>query len=74
MAAAVSNKAEMARLKEDLGKLFSLIDLGELKWLLGITVTWDCNAHTISLCQAWSWSSKKQPTIVTSSTKAIINF
>jgi len=27
MAAAVSNKAEMARLKEDLGKLFSLMTL-----------------------------------------------
>src|SRR5882724_6180702 len=42
----------MARLKEEHGKLFSLIDLGELKWLLGITVTQDCNACTISLCQA----------------------
>src|SRR5882724_2494109 len=52
MAAAASDKAEMARLKEDLGKLFSLIDLRELKWLLGIAVTRDCNPHTISLCQA----------------------
>ena len=52
MAAVASDKAEMARLKEDLGKLFSLIDLGELKWLLGIAVTRDCNTHTISLFQA----------------------
>ena len=52
MVAAASDKVEMARLKEELGKLFSLIDLRELKWLLGIAVTWDHNAHTISLCQA----------------------
>ena len=31
MAAAASDKAEMARLKEELGELFSLVDLGELK-------------------------------------------
>src|SRR5882724_1935018 len=52
MAATASNKAEMARLKEELRKLFSLIDLRELKWLLGITVTQDHNACTILLCQA----------------------
>src|SRR5882724_4772574 len=52
MAVAASDKVEMARLKEDLRKLFSLIDLRELKWLLGIAVTQDCNKCTISLCQA----------------------
>ena len=52
MAAAASDKVEMARLKEELRKLFSLVDLGELKWLLGITVTQDCNACTIYLYQA----------------------
>src|SRR5882672_10066370 len=52
MAAAASNKAEMAKLKEQLGKLFSIVDLGELKWLLGIAVTRNQHAHTISLCQA----------------------
>ena len=31
---------EMAKLKEELGKLFSLMDLGELKWLLAIAITW----------------------------------
>ena len=44
MAAAASDKAEIARLKEELGKLFNLIDLGELKWLLGIAITQDHNA------------------------------
>ena len=39
MCVAMSNKAEMAKLKAQLGKLFSLVDLGELKWLLGISVT-----------------------------------
>src|SRR5882672_9845380 len=41
MCAAASNKTEMAKLKEQLGKLFSLIDLGELQWLLGIAITCD---------------------------------
>ena len=48
---AASNRAEMAKLKEQLGKFFSLVDLGELKWLLGISITWDRHARTISLCQ-----------------------
>ena len=52
MTATASNKAEMAKLKDELRKLFSLVDLGELKWLLGITVIHDHCAHTISLCQA----------------------
>ena len=51
MCMAASNMAEMAKLKEQLGKFFSLVDLGELKWLLGISITQDCRACTISLCQ-----------------------
>ena len=51
MCAAASNMAEMAKLKEQLGKFFSLVNLGELKWLLGISVTRDCHTRTISLCQ-----------------------
>ena len=51
MCAAASNMAEMAKLKEQLGKFFSLVDLGELKWLLGISVTRDRRTRTISLCQ-----------------------
>ena len=48
---AASNMAEMAKLKEQLRKFFSLVDLGKLKWLLGISITQDRRAHTISLCQ-----------------------
>ena len=51
MGAAASNMAEMAKLKEQLRKFFSLVDLGELKWLLGIAITRDRRARTISLCQ-----------------------
>jgi len=39
MAAAASNKAEMAKLKEQLRSFFGLVDLSELKWLLGVAVT-----------------------------------
>jgi len=42
----------MAKLKEQLGKLFSLMNLGELKWLLGFAVTCDHHTCTISLSQA----------------------
>src|SRR5467141_3857694 len=52
MAVAASNKAEMAKLKEQLGKFFGLVDLGKLKWLLGMAVTRNCRACTISLSQA----------------------
>ena len=51
MCAAASNMAEMAKLKEQLGKFFSLVNLGKLKWLLGISITWDRHTRTISLCQ-----------------------
>jgi len=52
MATAASNKVEVAKLKEELGNLFSLMDIGELKWLVGIAITHNQHAHTISLCQA----------------------
>src|SRR5882672_4834076 len=52
MAVAASNKAEMAKLKEQLRDFFSLMDLGELKWLLGVAVTRNRHTRTISLCQA----------------------
>jgi hypothetical protein len=35
VAAAASSKEEMACLKRDLGKMFDLVDLGEVQWLLG---------------------------------------
>src|SRR5882672_2671223 len=49
MAMAASNKAEMVKLKEQLRKFFSLVDLGELKWLLGVAMTCNRHTHTISL-------------------------
>jgi len=52
MCAVASNMSEMAKLKAQLGKFFSLVDLCELKWLLGIAVTQDRCMRTISLCQA----------------------
>jgi len=52
MAAAASNKAEMAKLKEQLKNFFSLVDLGKLKWLLEVAVTRNHRTCTISLCQA----------------------
>ena len=39
MCATASNMSEMAKLKTKLGKFFSLVDLGKLKWLLGIAIT-----------------------------------
>ena len=51
MCTTASNMAEMAKLKEQLGKFFSLVDLGKLKWLLGIAITQDHCMCTISLCQ-----------------------
>ena len=41
----------MVKLKAQLGQFFNLVDLGELKWLLGIAITRNCPARTISLCQ-----------------------
>ena len=52
MATAASNKVEVAKLKEELGNLFSLMDIGELKWLVGIAITHNQHSHTISLFQA----------------------
>ena len=49
--AAASSMTEMVKLKAQLGQFFNLVDLGELKWLLGIAITRNCPARTISLCQ-----------------------
>ncbi len=51
MCATASTPAEMTKLKQQLGNLFSLVDMGELTWLLGIAVTRDRAARTISLNQ-----------------------
>ena len=49
--ATASSTTEMVKLKVQLGQFFNLVDLGELKWLLGITITQNRPVHTISLCQ-----------------------
>ena len=41
MCATPSTPAKMMKLKQQLGNLFSLVDMGELTWLLGIAVTQD---------------------------------
>ena len=51
MCVAASSPTEMARLKSDLGKCFDLVDLGEVKWLLGIGITRDRKTRTINLSQ-----------------------
>ena len=48
---AVSSMTEMVKLKVQLGQFFNLVDLGELKWLLGIAITQNCPVRNISLCQ-----------------------
>jgi len=45
-------RPEMAKLKEQLRKFFGLVDLSELKWLLGVAVTRNRCTRTISLSQA----------------------
>ena len=52
MCIVASSGAEMVKLKLELGKLFTLVDLGELTWLLGVTVTRDGCTRTVSLSQA----------------------
>ena len=39
MCATASTTQEMSRLKADLARFFDLVDLGEVKWLLGIGIT-----------------------------------
>jgi len=51
MCTAASSLGEMQKLKDDLKKIFDLVDLGEVYFLLGITVMRDQSARTISLSQ-----------------------
>jgi hypothetical protein len=39
----------MVKLKEDLKMVFNIVDFGRVSWLLGIAVTRDHKARTISL-------------------------
>ena len=51
MCATASSLKEMESLKTNLRKLFNLVDLGEVKWLLGIVVSHNRQAHIISQSQ-----------------------
>src|SRR5882724_6776295 len=51
MCVAASSPGEMQKLKDDLKKIFDLVDLGEVHFLLGIAVTRNWSARTISLSQ-----------------------
>ena len=51
MCAAASSTEEMKKLKDNLRKAFDLVDFGEVHFLLGIAVTWDWTACTITLSQ-----------------------
>ena len=46
-----SSPEEMQKLKDNLRKVFDLVDLSEVYFLLGIVVTQNCLAQTISLSQ-----------------------
>ena len=41
----------VAEYKEKINTCYALTDLGPVHWLLGIRITCDCQAHTISLLQ-----------------------
>ncbi|KAF9799838.1 hypothetical protein IEO21_10490 [Rhodonia placenta] len=47
-----NSKSVMTKLKHDLGSRFEIVDLGELRWLLGFEVHRNRSARTISLSQA----------------------
>jgi len=44
MCMAASSPGEMQKLKDDLKKVFNLVDLGEVRFLLGIAITQDRTA------------------------------
>jgi hypothetical protein len=51
MAVAASSGDEIKRVSQDLNKHFEIIDLGPIKWLLGIGIERDRKMRTISLSQ-----------------------
>ncbi len=51
MLAAASNVGEMNRLVSDLREVFDIMDLGDVCWLLGISITRNRPAQTVSLSQ-----------------------
>jgi Reverse transcriptase (RNA-dependent DNA polymerase) len=52
MLACTSSEKEMERLKTDLESVFEIKDLGDIHWLLGVSITHDCKTRTVSLSQA----------------------
>ena len=44
MAATASNSAEMNTLVQDLQKVLDLVDMGNIKWFLGMEVIRNCEA------------------------------
>jgi hypothetical protein len=64
MLACASSDKEMLRLKTDLESFFEIKDLGDVHWLLRVTITRDWKARTISFSQAVcilipSWPTSK---------------
>ena len=51
MAVATSNKLTMTSIFDDLRKIIDIVDMGEIHWFLGMAVTRDRQARTISLSQ-----------------------
>ena len=52
MAAAASNSAKMSSLIPDLQKVLDLIDMGDVKWFLGMEITHNHKTWTVTLSQA----------------------
>ena len=51
MAVAVSNKQTMTSIFNDLRKIIDMVDMGDIHWFLGMAITRDRQARTISLSQ-----------------------
>jgi hypothetical protein len=52
MAVTTSTPLKLQHIIRDLSTVFEIVDLGELKWMLGIAITWDHAVHTLTLCQS----------------------
>ena len=52
MAAAASTPAKMESIIHDLRSTFDIMDLGEIKWMLGIEISQNRENRTVSLCQS----------------------
>ena len=52
MAAAASNSETLQKMVQDLRNIIDIIDMGPIKWFLGMAVMQDQTQHTITLSQA----------------------